>query len=99
MYHPNVEELSPISLEKEHGSREFIPHKYARFAIQGIDDLISYIETHPDAAIEQTEGNGDPAVDESKRNESTRNEPSEVKNAGDKKSSLLREPKVPDRDS
>src|SRR5437868_5613895 len=49
VYHPNVEELSPISLEKEHGSREFIPHRFAKFAMQGIDDLISYLETHPDA--------------------------------------------------
>jgi len=65
VYHPNVEELSPISLEKEHGSREFIPYRYARFAIQGIDDLISYVETHPDAERGRTEESADLGSDES----------------------------------
>jgi hypothetical protein len=94
VYHPNVEELAPISLEKEHGSREFIPYRYAKFAIQGIDDLISYIEAHPDPESGRVEGNEDSDVDES-----TRNETREVANAGDEDASLLREPKIPDRDS
>jgi hypothetical protein len=49
VYHPNCGDLDPISLEREHGSREYLPHRYAKFAIAGVDDLISYIETHPDA--------------------------------------------------
>ena len=48
VYHFNVESLSPISLEKEHGSREFVPHYYAKLAINGIDDLITYIEATVD---------------------------------------------------
>ena len=62
MYHPNVKELSPISLEREHSSREFIPYRYAKFAIQGVDDLIFYIETCPDAERGLTEGNLDSEV-------------------------------------
>ena len=49
VYHANSGNLDPISLEREHGSREFIPYRYAKFAIRGIDDLISYIELHPEA--------------------------------------------------
>ncbi len=94
VYHPNVEELAPISLEKEHGSREFIPHRYARFAIQGIDDLISFIETHPDAESGRKEENVDSDVEKS-----TRNKANEVANAGDEGLDLLRETEVPDRDS
>jgi len=93
VYHANVEDLAPISLEREHGSREFIPHRYARFAIQGIDDLISYIETHPDAALEGAEGNEDSSLDESTQ------KVKEVANAGDKDTGSLREPEIPDRDS
>ena len=44
--HFNVGDLAPISLEKEHGSREFVPFRYAKFALAGLDDLISYIEAH-----------------------------------------------------
>jgi hypothetical protein len=94
VYHPNVEELAPISLEKEHGSREYIPHRYAKFAMQGIDDLISYVETHPDAESGRQEGNEEARVEES-----TSNEAREADNAGNEDSTVLREPKVPDRDS
>jgi len=45
VYHFNVEGVAPISLEKEHGSRDFIPRKYARFAIQGISDVLTYVES------------------------------------------------------
>jgi hypothetical protein len=44
VYHFNVEELNPISLEKEHGSREYLPPYYSKLAITGIEDLISHIE-------------------------------------------------------
>jgi hypothetical protein len=90
VYHPNVEGLPSISLEKEHGAREFIPRRYAKFAISGIDDLVSYIEGHPDAEREQTEV--------SNPEDSTRNEINEVANAGNEDTGLLREPKVPDGD-
>lgn len=44
VYHANIEGLDPISLEKEHGSRDAIPRRFAKFAIAGIDGLITYIE-------------------------------------------------------
>ena len=47
VYHPNVEGLTEISLEKEHGSREFVPYYYAKLAMLRIEELISFIETHP----------------------------------------------------
>ena len=92
VYHPNIEGLAPISLEKEHGSREFMPPRYAKFAIQGIDDLISYIETHPD--VRRAERDGEQQPDELQQNDS-----SEVPNAGTEESGLLPKPKIPDRNS
>jgi hypothetical protein len=37
-------DVFPISLEKEHGSREYIPPKYAKRAIISLEELLSYIE-------------------------------------------------------
>lgn len=93
VYHANVEELAPISLEKEHGAREFIPHRYAKFAIQGIDDLISYIEAHPAAESGGMSGSGGPDLGESEQNKE-----SEVTDAGSEDSGLLPETKICDRD-
>ncbi|HYW99285.1 MAG TPA: hypothetical protein VE822_09255 [Candidatus Elarobacter sp.] len=44
VYHFNVEGVEAISLEKEHGSREFVPRHYAKLAMVGIEDLITFIE-------------------------------------------------------
>lgn len=44
VYHFNVEAVDPISLEKEHGSREFVPRHYAKLAMVGIEDLLTFIE-------------------------------------------------------
>lgn len=44
VYHFNVEGVYPISLEREHGSRDHIPPKYAKRAIAGIEDLLTFIE-------------------------------------------------------
>lgn len=39
---PNV---FPISLEKEHGAREYVPPKYAKRAIVSLEELLAYIES------------------------------------------------------
>lgn len=44
VYHLNVNRLEPISLEKEHGSREYIPKHYAKLAMLRIDEMLAYIE-------------------------------------------------------
>jgi hypothetical protein len=44
VYHFNVEGVEAISLEREHGSREFVPRHYAKLAMAGIEDLITFIE-------------------------------------------------------
>src|SRR5260370_40591479 len=44
VYHFNVPEVTPISLEKQHGSRDSIPRDFAKLVLAGIDDLITYIE-------------------------------------------------------
>ena len=53
VFHPNIEGLNPISVEKEHGSRDSVPKRYAKFAMAGIDALICHIEESPDTAKEQ----------------------------------------------
>ena len=44
VHHFNVNGVAPISLEKEHGSREFVPPKYAKLALANLEDLATYIE-------------------------------------------------------
>jgi hypothetical protein len=44
VYHFNVPGVAPISLEKPHGNREFVPHYYAKLAIHGIEDLLDFVE-------------------------------------------------------
>ena len=62
VYHFNVEGVEPISLEKEHGSREFVPRHYAKLAMLGIEDLITFIESHEarEPAAEEVEGDEEP---------------------------------------
>jgi hypothetical protein len=45
VYHFNVPEVAPISIERQHGSRDSIPRYYAKLIIGGIEDLIAYIES------------------------------------------------------
>lgn len=44
VHHFNVPGVQPISIEKPHGSREFIPHRYAQMIIEGLDEVANYIE-------------------------------------------------------
>ncbi len=44
VYSFNVEGVAPISLEREHGSRDHIPPKFAKRAISGIEDVLTFIE-------------------------------------------------------
>ncbi len=68
VHHFNVPDVYPISLEKEHGSREFIPPRYKKLALDGLEALVQYIEaTEParlqglaaDDGQENVEGNDD----------------------------------------
>ena len=45
VHHPNVPGIRPISLEKEHGNRDSLPPRYAKYALDSIDDLLFYIES------------------------------------------------------
>jgi hypothetical protein len=44
VHHPNAPDTQPISLEKEHGSREYLPNRFANFAIEGIERLLDYLD-------------------------------------------------------
>jgi hypothetical protein len=58
VFHFGISELHDISLEKEHGNREFIPRKFAQYAIEAIEELLTYIESRTSAA-EGPEGESD----------------------------------------
>jgi hypothetical protein len=45
VHHFNVPGVSPISLEKEHGSREFLPPRFKGIALDGLDALVAYVES------------------------------------------------------
>jgi hypothetical protein len=91
VYHFNVEAVDAISLEKEHGSREYVPRYYAKLALRGIEDLITFIENA---------GSGKPAAEETESDEKR------AANAGTKdadepgraRGRALHEPKVSDGD-
>jgi hypothetical protein len=44
VYHFNVRNLWPISLEREHKGRDHVPTKFAKLALGGIEDLLIYVE-------------------------------------------------------
>jgi hypothetical protein len=46
VHHFNVPFVHPISIEKPHGSREFIPRRYAQMIIEGLDEVANYIESN-----------------------------------------------------
>ena len=59
VFHFNVKNVDPISLEREHGSRDHIPPRYAKRAIGGIEDLLNFIEASvPNLEVEDDEENG-----------------------------------------
>jgi hypothetical protein len=84
VYHFGIQGVYPISLEKEHGSRDFIPPKFAKFAIQGIEDVLDFIEANvPD----------EHEADSKKENDNERPV------AGEEAAGTLPEPEIPDGDS
>lgn len=44
VYHFNVQDVWPISLEREHKGRGHLPSRFARLALGGIEDLLIYVE-------------------------------------------------------
>jgi hypothetical protein len=44
VHHFNAPGTQPVSLEKEHGSRDHLPGRYANIAMDGIELLLDYLE-------------------------------------------------------
>ena len=44
VYHFNVKDVWPISLEREHKGRDHVLSKFAKLALAGIEDLLIYVE-------------------------------------------------------
>ncbi len=44
VHHPSALGTQPISIEKEHGSRDHLPGRYASIAIEGIELLLDYLD-------------------------------------------------------
>ncbi len=44
VHHFNVPGVQPISLERPHGNREYIPRTYVAYILEGLDCLVNYIE-------------------------------------------------------
>lgn len=45
VYHFNVRDVWPISLEREHRGRDHVPPRFAKLALNGIEDLLVYVES------------------------------------------------------
>lgn len=50
VYHFNVPGVAPISIEKQHGSRDSIPKYFAKLILGGIEDLVTFIESIEESA-------------------------------------------------
>ena len=44
VHHFNVVGVPPISLERVHGNREYVPRAYVTYILEGLDSLVNYIE-------------------------------------------------------
>ena len=44
LHHFNKAGIPPLSLEKPHGNREFVPTKYARLILDGLEQIANHIE-------------------------------------------------------
>lgn len=98
VYHFGVEGVGPISLEREHGSREYLPPRYAKLVMAGIEELLTYIERSPDAAKKLAEeGEGETAEQETGAIYDGTEKGDAI--AGDEVPGALPRPKVPDGDS
>ena len=62
-YHFGVEGVGPITVEKEHGSREYLPPHYAKGVMARIEELLAYIEASPEAAQESAGGDEGDSVE------------------------------------
>jgi hypothetical protein len=92
VYHFNVEGVEAISLEKEHGSREFVPRHYAKLAMAGIEDLITFIENA---------AGGEPAAQEGESDEERNSDTDRANSAegeGGGENPALHPPKISDGD-
>jgi hypothetical protein len=83
VYHFGMPGVFPISLVKEHGPQEHIPPKFAKRAIQGIEDVLTFIEENiPDDLETESEEEGD----------------DEYLTTDQEATGTLPEPKIPDGD-
>ncbi len=46
VHHFNVSGVMPISIERPHGNREFVPPRYVKYILEGLDGVINYIEVN-----------------------------------------------------
>jgi hypothetical protein len=61
VHHFNVPGTHPISLERVHGNREYVPPRYVEFILDGLDALVAYIELttgdeEDDTTIDENDG-------------------------------------------
>jgi hypothetical protein len=97
VYHFGVEGVGPISLEKEHGSREYVPPRYAKIVIAGIEALLVYIEQSPEAAKESNSEDEGASAEQETGAIYDGNETGDAI-AGDEGPGALPKPKLPDGD-
>jgi len=67
VYDFGVAEINPITVVKEHGKQEFVPPKFAKRVIQGIEDVLDYIEVNApddDKSLEEGSENDESIVAE-----------------------------------
>lgn len=90
-YHFGVDGIGPITIEKEHGSREYLPPHYAKGVIARIDALLAHIEASAGAAGGDDGESPEPRIGEDYE---TSQEGDAI--AADEGPSVLPGPKLPD---
>lgn len=98
VYHFGIEGVGPITVEKEHGSREYLPPHYAKGVIARIEALLAYIEASPEA-VQEGSGGGERESAELKIGAIYDGSEKGDAIAEGERSELLPRPKLPDGDS
>jgi hypothetical protein len=57
VHHFNVSEVPPVSLERVHGNREYVPYRYATYILDGLETLVAFIEEN--AGEDEDDSNND----------------------------------------
>jgi hypothetical protein len=71
VHHFNVPGVPPISIERPHGGREYVPRTYIAYILEGLENLVAYIETNSKGESYDEHDNESDAAHDTEKDQST----------------------------